>query len=117
AFCYREAGKTEVVNIKFRTAEKDFTQSKGGKSIFYLIDKVDREHGDRLVIAEGELDALSLWQAGVENAVSVPNGAPAEVSDKPIDPERDKAFGYVWEARDVLAGFSRVVLAVDNDKN
>jgi twinkle protein len=117
AFCYREAGKPDVVNIKFRTVEKDFTQSKGGKAVFYLIDKVDREHGDRLVIAEGEIDALSLWQAGIENAISVPNGAPQKVSDKPIDPERDKAFGYVWEARELLAGFSKVVLACDSDAN
>jgi len=117
AFCYREAGKPDVVNVKYRTVEKDFAQSKGGKAVFYLIDKVDREHGDRLVIAEGELDALSLWQAGVENAVSVPNGAPQKVSDKPVNPESDKAFGYVWEAREILAGISKVVLAVDNDAN
>jgi twinkle protein len=78
---------------------------------------VDREHGDRLVIVEGEIDALSLWQAGVENAVSVPNGAPNHISDKPVDPERDKAFGYVWEAREILTSFSKVVLAVDNDTN
>lgn len=117
AFCYREAGKPDVVNIKFRTPDKDFVQSKGGKAVFYLIDKVDREHGDQLVIAEGEIDALSLWQAGVENAVSVPNGAPQKVGDKPIDPERDKAFGYVWEAREILAGFSKIVLACDADAN
>ena len=117
AFPFREPGSLEIVNVKYRTVEKDFTQAKGGKQTLYLLDKADREHGDQLVICEGEIDALSCWQAGVENTVSVPNGAPQRVSDKDIDPERDRKFAYIWEAKEILAQFGKIVLAVDNDGN
>lgn len=33
------------------------------------------ENKDRLIITEGQLDSLSLAESGIENAVSVPNGA------------------------------------------
>ena len=56
-------------------------QVKDGAKVFYLADLVDPEHGDRIVITEGEIDALSLLEVGVLNAVSVPDGAPEKVKD------------------------------------
>lgn len=63
----------QVVNKKYRTANKHFTQSKGGKSIFYNINSViDKEEA---YIMEGEFDVLAMHECGYKNAISLPNGA------------------------------------------
>lgn len=99
-FPYREPGG-KIVNIKFRTIDKEFAQIKGGKKILFGWDRVDLS-GSQLVITEGEIDALSFTQAGVENAVSVPDGA----SDKKLD----AVFG------EDAAKFERVYIATDSDE-
>lgn len=62
-----------LVNKKYRSASKDFTQTKNGKPIFYNINSVIG--AKECYIVEGEIDALSIIQIGIENVVSVPNGA------------------------------------------
>lgn len=62
-----------VVNKKYRSAGKKFTQSAGTKNIFYGI--TDIIGSDEVYIVEGEMDKLALWEIGVKNAISVPNGA------------------------------------------
>lgn len=65
--------KTTVVNKKFRSADKCFTQSQGGKPIMYNINAVI---GAKTVyIVEGEIDVLSMDEAGFSTTVSIPNGA------------------------------------------
>ena len=41
--------------------------------IFYNLDAIENE--ETVYITEGEIDCLSLYECGVENVVSVPNGA------------------------------------------
>ena len=66
--------------VKYRAIEgKDFTQDAGGTSVLFNIDGVNPEKP--LVITEGEIDACTLIECGVENVVSVPTGAPLRVSD------------------------------------
>lgn len=114
AFPFRKSPGGEVVNIKYRTRDKRFTQSKGGEQVFFGLDRL--VPGPQVVITEGEIDALSLNEVGVENVLSVPGGAPSKVtSGGVIDPSEDKKFGFVWDARESLAQFQRVVLAVDGD--
>ena len=62
-----------LVNKKYRSGNKKFTQSKSGKPIFYNINAVIGE--DSAYIVEGEFDVLALYQIGIFNVISIPNGA------------------------------------------
>lgn len=62
-----------VVNKKYRSSTKNFSQSTNGKPIFYNINSA--VGSDEVYIVEGEFDVLALYEIGVKNAISVPNGA------------------------------------------
>ena len=103
-----------LVAAKYRSfPEKDFTQDSGGAHDFFGIDNVDT--AKPLIIVEGEIDALTLMEAGIVNAVSVPSGAPIKVADGKVLPSEDKKFAYVWNAREVIEAVPYVVLATDQD--
>ena len=71
---------------------------------------------DTLIIVEGELDALSLREAGFHNVLSVPDGAPARVKDKPVPPAAaDTKFSYVHRCWPMLERAKKVIIATDND--
>ena len=70
-FNYFEGNK--LVNKKYRSAAKDFTQSAGTKNIFYGINDVIG--AKEIYLVEGEIDKLSFWEIGIKNVISVPNGA------------------------------------------
>jgi len=63
----------QVVNIKYRTSDKKFKLAKDAELIFYNLDSI--QYTDDCYIVEGEMDALALMQVGIQNVVSVPNGA------------------------------------------
>lgn len=99
-----------VVNAKYRTLDKKFRQEKNPEPCLYRFDAVDALKCEELIICEGEMDALACYEAGITNAVSVPNGAPA------LDAKNfEKAFVYLDSAKEILDRCRRVVLAVDND--
>lgn len=63
-------------NVKFRSlppAEKTFRRVKGSASVLFNEDCL-ADHQD-IVIVEGELDAMSMWAAGVENVIGLTGGA------------------------------------------
>jgi len=62
-----------LVNKKYRSADKKFTQSKNTKNIFYGINDVIGQK--ECYIVEGEMDKLAMWEVGKKNCISVPNGA------------------------------------------
>jgi twinkle protein len=62
-----------VVNKKYRSGDKKFTQSKNGKPILYNINSIIGEN--EVYIVEGEFDVLALYEIGIKNAVSLPSGA------------------------------------------
>jgi twinkle protein len=64
---------SNLVNKKYRGKNKSFTQTTGGKPIFYNINSIIG--CDEVYICEGEIDVLSLVEIGIKNAISVPNGA------------------------------------------
>jgi twinkle protein len=70
-FNYFEGEK--LVNKKYRSADKKFTQSKNTKNIFYGVNDVIGQK--ECYIVEGEMDKLALWEVGKKNCISVPNGA------------------------------------------
>ena len=114
-FPYRNL-KRQVVNAKYRSLDKAFSQVKDGEKLLWLLDQVDIEHGDAMVICEGEIDALSLLEAGVLNVVSVPDGAPKQVKDGAVDPAEDRKFSFVWASKEVLDQYQKIVLATDADE-
>ena len=67
---YRE---NELVNVKYRDSEKNFKMVSGAELIFYGLDNIKTM--DKIYIVEGEMDALSLHEAGIYSVCSVPNGA------------------------------------------
>ena len=65
----------ELVNIKYRSQQKHFKQSKNARKCFYGLD--DLKDTSIAIICEGEMDKLSFEVAGFKNCISVPDGAPA----------------------------------------
>ena len=101
--------------IKWRSLQgKNFTQD-GAARWFWGIDQVEPE-AKTLVIVEGECDVLACATAGIPNVVSVPNGAPPKVSDRKVDPDEDKKYSYVWEAKEGIEAAEKIVLAIDHDE-
>ncbi|KAK1307946.1 hypothetical protein QJS10_CPA09g01027 [Acorus calamus] len=65
---------------------------------------------------EGEIDKLSMEEAGFRNCVSVPDGAPVEISDKVLPSEdKDTAYQYLWNCKKYIEKASRIILATDAD--
>lgn len=104
----------QLVGVKYRAIpEKDFTQEAGGSHDFFGIDHLIPDKP--IVIVEGEIDALTLMEIGVENALSVPSGAPMKVADGKVSASEDKKFAFVWNAREALERAPYVILATDQD--
>ena len=99
----------EVVNIKSRTADKKFRQEKNAEKCFYRFDHM--QGMETIIITEGEMDALSLVQAGFTNVVSVPDGATAPGSNP-----SDRKFSYLISAEEHLMNAEKVILCTDSDK-
>ena len=63
-----------LVNKKYRSAAKHFTQTSNTKPIFY--NNINAALGQSEVyIVEGEFDVLAMHQTGIKNTISIPNGA------------------------------------------
>jgi putative DNA primase/helicase len=107
AFPYVKNG--EPVNYKFRGLhEKHFRQIGGAEKIFYRQPKIDKK---RTYVFEGEFDALCAVAAGIDAAISVPDGAPA-VKAKNYSAK----FTYLNQDPDPFEEVKEIVLAVDNDE-
>lgn len=63
----------ELVNTKFRTGDKCFKLCKDAELLPYNIDAI--KGCKECIITEGEMDALSFYECGRHDVVSVPNGA------------------------------------------
>ena len=98
---YREK---ELVNVKFRDAEKNFKMVSGAELIFYGLDNI--KEMDTVYIVEGEMDALSLHECGIYSVCSVPNGASKGNARLEY---LDNCFEYFKEKK-------QIVLCTDNDE-
>lgn len=68
----------ELINTKFRTGDKCFKLVSNAELIPYNLDAI--KGSNTALITEGEADALSFIECGREDAISVPNGANANLS-------------------------------------
>jgi len=94
----------ELINIKYRDGRKNFKLYKGAEKIFYNIDSIIGY--DSCIIVEGEMDVLALHEAGITNAISVPNGATLNTNN----------LDYLDNCIDYFEDKEKVILAVDNDE-
>lgn len=67
----------ELVNTKFRTGDKCFKLVSGAELLPYNIDAIKGQK--ECLITEGEMDALSFYECGRHDVISVPNGANANL--------------------------------------
>lgn len=105
-FPYYRGG--EVVNVKSRDLNKNFRLETSAERIFYGMDEIT---GDMAIIVEGEIDKLSLEEAGFKNCLSVPDGAPS-VKAK----DYTNKFSFLENCEEFLAKIKTFILAVDNDE-
>ena len=94
----------QLINVKYRDGRKNFKLYKGAEKVFYNINSIVGY--DTCVITEGEMDVLALHEAGVKNAISVPNGATLNSNN----------LDYLDNCIDYFEDKERVILAVDNDE-
>jgi len=94
----------DLINIKYRDGRKNFKLFKGAEKVFYNIDSVVGY--DNCIITEGEMDVLALHEAGVTNAISVPNGATLNTNN----------LDYLDNCIDYFDDKEKIILAVDDDE-
>lgn len=107
----------EVVNIKHRTLPKKFSQEANAERVFYGLQESDKK-SECVIIVEGEIDLLTLNQAGLNNVWAVPCGSEVKTKGAKFeeDAESDKAFAHVWNSREYLETKTKIILALDSDK-
>jgi len=93
----------QLINVKYRDGRKNFKLYKGAEKVFYNINSIVGY--DTCIITEGEMDVLALHEAGVKNAISVPNGA--TLGNNNLD--------YLDNCIDYFEDKEKVILAVDQD--
>ena len=95
----------KLVGAKVRTKDKDFRVEGEVKTLFGMQNfRNKRQSNTRLVITEGEMDAMSVWEAQPTwDVVSIPSGAPS--AKKAIQ------HNYEW-----IAAYNKIIIFFDNDE-
>ena len=93
--------KAKIVGVKTRSLEKNIKCVPGSQSFLLFWELIPKQH-ESIIITEGEIDALSLMEAGIENVCSIPFG----VSN--ID--------WIDNQREWLETKKEVILWFDNDE-
>ena len=94
----------ELVNVKYRDGHKNFKLYKGAEKVFYNTDSLVGHN--TAIIVEGEMDVCALYESGMKNAVSVPNGA--TLTNNNLD--------YLDHCIEYFDDKDRIILALDQDE-
>ena len=94
----------QLINVKYRDGRKNFKLYKGAEKVFYNINSIVGY--DDCIITEGEMDVLALHEAGIKNAISVPNGATLHHNN----------LDYLDNCIDYFEDKTKIILAVDADE-
>ena len=94
----------QLINVKYRDGRKNFKLYKGAEKVFYNINSIIGY--EYAIIVEGEMDALSLYEAGIENVISVPNGATLNTNN----------LDYLDNCIDYFEDKEKIIIAVDADE-
>lgn len=102
--CFNYFRDGKLINVKYRDAQKNFKMVKGAEKIFYNLDGIVGQN--EIYIVEGEMDCLTMIQAGYTNTVSVPNGATPSSNN----------LEYLDNCWQYFKDVERVFIATDNDE-
>lgn len=106
----------EIANYKARALDAKLYKAKpGAKPLAYNWGTVTQGDRQEIYITEGEMDALSLVEAGIspDSVLSVPSGAPKEAKE---GSDLGKRYDWLLEAvSGPLAASKRYILCTDND--
>lgn len=94
----------KLVNIKYRDGAKNFRMVKGAELVFFNVDAV--KDVEVCVITEGEIDAMSVYEAGVYEVCSVPNGAS----------KGNQKLEYLDNCYTFFESAKKIILATDGDQ-
>jgi len=94
----------ELINVKYRGAQKSFKLAKDAELIMSGIDRWINE--SEVIICEGEMDELSYIEAGFNNVSSVPNGANAKTNN----------LAYLDNSYEFIEHKEKIYLSLDNDE-
>jgi len=94
----------QLINVKYRDGRKNFKLYKGAEKVFYNINSIIGY--ETCVIVEGEMDVLALYEAGVKNVISVPNGATLNRNN----------LDYLDNCIDYFDDKNKIIIAVDADE-
>lgn len=102
--CFQYFRGGELVNIKFRDGQKNFKLVKDAELVFFNLDSL--EGVDEAVITEGEIDCMSVFEAGYrEGILSVPNGAS----------KGSQRIEYFDNSYEQVKDLKSVIIATDGD--
>ena len=112
AFNYYRDG--ELVSVKYRRAVNvkpyGYSQEKGCEQIFYGLHLI-QDQPKEIIITEGEIDCMSVYQATGKAALSVPTGAKADYKNA-----SEKGFHFLEDQRELINGAERIVIMTDGDE-
>lgn len=91
----------KLINVKYRAPGKQFKLNSGSELIFMNYNAI--LENDEIYIVEGEIDLLTLFECGIENVVSVPNGA-------------NNNLEYLDSAIKDFENIKKIIIATDNDR-
>ncbi|MCP4336385.1 MAG: toprim domain-containing protein [Mycoplasma sp.] len=93
---------SELINVKYRDGKKNFRLAKDAELIFFNLDGI--KENTTAIITEGEFDALSFIECGLNNVLSVPNGAAPNAK-----------MEYLENCETELSKLDTIILAMDED--
>jgi twinkle protein len=102
--CFNYFRDGQLINVKYRDREKNFKLYKDAELIFYNLDGI--KDAKEAYIVEGEMDCLTMVQAGFTNTVSVPNGANKKTNN----------LDYLDNCYSYFEGIEKVYILTDNDE-
>ena len=102
--CFNYFRGNNLINTKFRDGKKNFKLITDAELIPYNLDNLKDQ--TECIWCEGEFDALSYYEAGFKNVVSVPNGA-GKVNQN---------LKYIDNCIDEIEGIITHYIATDNDE-
>ena len=112
AFNYFRDG--ELVSVKYRRAVNEkpygYSQEKGCEQIFYGLHLIKPDQNE-IVITEGEIDAMSVYEATGKAALSVPTGAKSEYKNA-----AEKGFHFLEDQRALIDSAERIIIMSDGDE-
>jgi len=102
--CFNYFREGYLINVKYRDGHKNFKMFKDAEKIFYNLDGIKDQK--EIYIVEGEMDCLTMVQAGHTNTVSVPNGATKGRNN----------LDYLDNCWTYFEDVEKVYIATDNDE-